>query len=68
VAGFDADNRKQLHLLAQWLQVNTCCLSAAVLTCSKLPVFVVLWQMDRLMTTSLIATVALETRINTELQ
>jgi len=66
VTSFDADDRKQFHLFAQWFQIDDgcSCLTLAMLTCgrrSRKPLVVgVLGQTRRLVTATLVATVALQ--------
>jgi len=64
VAGLDADDCKQFHLLPEWLQINDGGVAVAVLAgsrCSGRTLVVwVLGQPGRLMTTALVTTVALQ--------
>ena len=64
MAGLDADDCKQFHLLPEWLQINDGGMAVAVLAgrrCSGRTLVVwVLGQPGRLMTTALVTTVALQ--------
>ena len=64
MAGLDADDCKQFHLLPEWLQINDGGVAVAVLAgsrCSGRTLVVwVLGQPGRLMTTALVTTVALQ--------